>query len=401
MKLVFLVADGMGDWPLEELGGATPLQAAHTPNMDRLAREGVVGTCATVPEDMAPGSDVANMSLLGFEPAKWHTGRGPIEAAAMGLELAAEDLVYRLNLVTVSEFSHTGRMLDYSAGHIGTDPARILIEDLREHCLPKGFELFPGVQYRHILVQKGAAKSPEAALAVRPPHDITDQPIAPDFELLKQSPALWDFVSRAAERLEGSRNPTKANAVWPWGQGGVLRLPGFFETFGLRGAVVSAVDLVKGLGRAAGMEVIDVDGATGLLDTNYQGKVDAALSFLDRGDFVLVHLEGPDECGHGGLINDKIEAIARFDARIVGPILEALEGQDVAIMGACDHFTPIAVRTHTKDPVPFFLWGKGVPPGGATAFTEEIAAGTGLHIEQGRKLLPFALERLGLSGGGA
>ncbi len=398
MKVLFLIADGMGDWPLEELGGATPLQAALTPNMDRLAREGVTGLCLTVPEHMPPGSDVANMSLLGFDPAKWHTGRGPIEAAAMGLALDDDDLVYRLNLVTVSEFSNSGKMLDYSSSHIATDAARILIEDLRDHCLPDGFALFPGVQYRHILAHKHAAKSFEAGLDVRPPHDITGKPIAPDLDVFAKSPPLWEFVSRSAERLEGSGNPTKANAVWPWGQGGPLNLPGFFETFGLRGAVVSAVDLVKGLGRASGMEVIEVEGATGLLDTNYKGKVEAALEFLTRGDFVLVHLEGPDECGHGGLIEDKIEAIARFDKQIVGPLLAGLEGQEAAILCACDHFTPIAVRTHTKDPVPFLLWGPGVSSCGVSAFTEETAAGTGLYIDEGHMLLPWTLERLGLAG---
>ncbi len=393
MKFLFLIADGMGDWPLEELGGGTPLSAAATPNMDRLASEGVVGVCKTIPDNMPPGSDVANMALLGYDPAERHTGRGPIEAAAMGLDCGPEDLIYRLNLTTVSAFDDGGTMLDYSAGHIKTDAARLLAARIGDACACDMFEVHPGVQYRHILVQKSAGQAPEADLVVSPPHDITNRAIREDLDRFRSSPALWKFVSCAAEVLAEPGNPTKANAAWPWGQGRALTLPGFLGEFGLKGAVVSAVDLVRGLGRAAGMEVMEVPGATGLLDTNYEGKVEAALEFLTRGDFVFVHLEGPDECGHGGLVEDKTESVVRFDARIVGPLLEALEGEDVAVLIACDHFTPIAVRTHTRDAVPFLLWRRGLRPSGISVFTEETAAATGLHIDQGHQLLPWALEQ--------
>lgn len=388
-KLVFLIADGMGDLPIDALGGRTPMEAADTPAMDRLARLGRVGLCRTVPAGMAPGSDVANMSLLGFDPASHHTGRGPIEAAAMGLVLGAEDVVFRLNTVTVSEFSDSGLMRDYSAGHIDTAVSTELVKGLAASCLPAGYELHPGVQYRHLLVAKGAAGREEATVFVRPPHDITDQPIAPDLAELERVPALWRFATCAAKLLAGNDNPSKANAVWPWGQGRALTLPSFAGTFGLRGAVVSAVDLVKGLGRAAGMAVLDVPGATGLLDTNYEGKVAAALDYLKDGDFVFVHVEAPDECGHGGDAAAKTEAVARFDARVVAPMLAAL-GESASVLIACDHPTPIAVRTHTVDPVPFLFWKAGIAANGATAFSEREAAGTGLLIEPGHTLLPQA-----------
>ncbi len=396
-KVLFLVADGMGGWP-GELDGATAMEAAATPVMDKLAREGLVGLARTIPPGMPPGSDVANMALLGFDPASHHTGRGPIEAAAQGLELADDDLVWRCNLVSVSDYSSSGVMQDYSSGHITTEAARPLIERLDQECASCSgsyapFRLLPGVQYRHLLVQRGAASAPEASFAVRPPHDITGQSIAPDLEVLRQSPLLWSLASCAARNL-ASDNPTKASAIWPWGQGRALRLPSFHAAFGMRGAVVSAVDLIKGLGRAAGMDVLDVPGATGLLDTNYQGKVQAALDYLEQGDFVFVHLEGPDECGHGGDAQCKAEAIARFDALVVEPLLAA--HPEALCLVTCDHLTPVAKRTHVDDPVPFLLWGQGVESNGATGFSEAQAASTGLLVEPGHALLSWALERGGL-----
>lgn len=309
----------------------------------------------------------------------------------MGLDLAADDVVFRLNTVTVSEFSDAGIMRDYSAGHIATAVSTKLVERLARECLPEGYALFPGVQYRHLLVARGAAGREEAGLAVRPPHDITDQGIAADMAEFRRAPAVWAFVRQAAAILGGADNPSKANAVWPWGQGRALSLPDFAATFGLRGAVVSAVDLVKGLGRAAGMAVLDVPGATGLLDTNYAGKVAAALDFLKDGDFVFVHVEAPDECGHGGDAAAKTEAVTRFDARIVAPMLEAL-GETAAFVIACDHPTPIALRTHSDDPVPFLFWRRGVTPNGAAAFSEAQAATTGLTVTPGHGLLPQAAQ---------
>jgi 2,3-bisphosphoglycerate-independent phosphoglycerate mutase len=388
-KLIFLIADGMGDLPIAALGGKTPMEAAETPNMDRLAREGLVGLCRTVPDGMAPGSDVANMSLLGFDPSRHHTGRGPIEAAALGLPLAADDVVFRLNTVSVSEFSETGIMRDYSAGHIPTDVSTALVTAIGRRCCPTGFEIHPGVQYRHLLVAKGAAGKAEETVYVRPPHDITDQNIAQDLGQLRRAPALLRFMECAADWLAGPDNNSKANAVWPWGQGKALSLPAFVDSVGLRGAVVSAVDLVKGLGRAAGMTVLDIAGATGLLDTNYEGKVAAALAFLEKGDFVFVHVEAPDECGHGGDAAAKTEAVSRFDARVVAPMVAAL-GDRAAYLVACDHPTPVAVRTHTADPVPFLFWRQGIKPSGVAAFSEREAAKTGLLVAPGHALLSRA-----------
>lgn len=394
-KFLFLVADGMGGWPGES-GAHTAMEAASTPVMDKMAREGTAGLARTIPQGMPPGSDVANMALLGFDPAAHHTGRGPIEAAAQGLQLADDDLVWRCNLVSVTEYSERGTMLDYSSGHITSELSRPLIEAIDAACARCSddfapFRLHPGVQYRHLLVQRGGAGSPEAALTIRPPHDITGQPMAQDIEAFRSSPLLWSLTRCAARLLAGPGNATRANAIWPWGQGKALKLPGF----GMKGAVISAVDLVKGLGRAAGMDVIDVEGATGLLDTNYEGKVQAAIRYLeDGGEFVFVHLEGPDECGHGGDAAGKAEAISRFDARVAAPLARAFP--DAAFLVTCDHLTPVAKRTHVDDPVPFTLWGRGVPANGAQAFSEAQAASTGLVIEPGHTLLPWALALAGL-----
>lgn len=399
MKLLFLIADGMGDWPVESLGGRTPMEVALTPVMDRLAAEGAVGLCRTVPEGMPPGSDVANMALLGYDPAAHHTGRGPIEAAAQGLELAGDDLVWRLNVVTVTDFGPDGIMRDYSSGHITTEVSKPLIEDFRK-AIPAldgaTFEVHPGVQYRHLLVHKGGASQPEARLAVRPPHDITDKPIAQDWTAFESCPRFLALLKDMAVRLALPHNVSKANAPWPWGQGRALTLPAFEQTHGLRGAVVSAVDLVKGLGRAAGMAVLEVEGATGLLDTNYEGKVAAALDFLKSGgEYVYVHVEAPDECGHGGQVADKVESIARFDARIVGPILdglaETMQTEPVVVVIACDHLTPLAIRTHASDPVPFLVWRSGSGKNGTAAtFSEATAAQSGLFLDEGKALIEFA-----------
>jgi 2,3-bisphosphoglycerate-independent phosphoglycerate mutase len=400
MKLLFLIADGMGGWPGEAPGNKTCLEAASTPNMDELAAAGVAGLCQTIPEGMPPGSDVANMSLLGFNPAQHHTGRGPIEAAAQGLVLDPDDLVWRMNLVNVSELSPQGNMVDYSSGHITTEVSAPLVRDLQERLGDETFQFHPGVQYRHLLVHKGGAAEPEAGLKINPPHDITGRPLRADLREFSRSARMWDLLFLAEERLAETAKNTRANSIWPWGQGRPLMLPDFCKAFGLKGAVVSAVDLVRGLGRAAGMEVIEVPGATGLIDTNYQGKVDAALKFLEHGDFAFVHLEGPDECGHAGDAGEKTRSISLFDARIVAPLRQALAGQNVAFVITCDHFTPIAEKTHTPDAVPFLLWRPTCePPGcgasGVTAFSEAQARSTGLVIEAGHELLHWTLRQIG------
>lgn len=390
-KLVFLVADGMAGWPLDCLGGRTTMQAAHTPTMDAMAASGQCGRCKTVPPGMPPGSDVANMSLLGYNPADHHTGRGPIEAAAQGLRLAPDDLVWRMNLVEVSALEAGGVMRDYSSGHISTVVAAPLVAHIAGLADGSPFKPVQGIQYRHLLIQENGARTAAASLLVRPPHDILDQSIAPDLEIVAQFPPLLEFMHRAHAFLKTDPSST-ANSIWPWGQGRPLTLPSFHQRFGLRGAVVSAVDLVKGLGRAAGMDVLEVEGATGLIDTNYEGKVQAALDFLQQGDFVYVHVEAPDECGHMGDAELKKKAIELFDQRIVAPILAALQESDAIIVVTCDHFTPVIRRTHTDDPVPFLVYSTTSPRQDGPAVFSEQTAGP-VFLQTGQDLIPFALGR--------
>jgi 2,3-bisphosphoglycerate-independent phosphoglycerate mutase len=393
--ILFLVADGMGDWPVDALGGKTPLMAARTPAMDALARRGVLGQCRTVPQGMPPGSDIANMALAGFDPARHHTGRGPIEAAAQGLELDPDDLVWRMNLVTVTGLSDGALMRDYSSGHIESAVSRPLIERLQAELGDDVFTFHPGIQYRHLLVQKGGATAPEAKLAINPPHDITDRPIAADLAAFAGSPRLDALLRGAAGVLARAGDGQRANSIWPWGQGRPLLLPPFAETYGLRGAVISAVDLVMGLGRAARMDVLEVPGVTGLIDTNYAGKVAAAVRFLEAGgEFVYLHVEAPDECGHAGDPELKKRSVELFDERIVAPLVERFP--DAAFCVTCDHLTPIALRTHASDPVPFLYAGPGAPAAGDPTPAErfdEATAHTGLFVAAGQDLLPWVLRR--------
>ena len=396
-KLIFFIADGMGDYPLAELEGQTPLQAAETPNLDWLAPRSVQGRCQTIPQGCPPGSDIANMSLLGFDPLEFHTGRGPIEAAAQGLQLEAQDLIYRLNLCTVSEFSPAGRMLDYCAGHISTAQASKILDNLRDQLPNEHLEIVSGMQYRHLLIQKNGQPSAESRLQINPPHDLLHKSLQSDLETYAQSPLLLEFLQSSSRLLQESWNQSQANALWPWGQGGPLQLPDFQQLFQFHGAVISAVDLIKGLGRACNMQILEVPGATGLLDTNYQGKAQAALKFMNQGNFVYLHLEGPDECGHAGNIQDKIQAIQRFDQEILGPLLPEIDHQGIACLVACDHLTPISLRTHSNDPVPFLFYNPLKPArNGAQAFNEKIAADTELVIEKGEDLLHWVLADLEL-----
>lgn len=392
MKLLFLIADGMGGWPIEEIGDKTTLEAANTPNMDMLAGKGLIGTCRTVPKGMAPGSDIANMSLLGFDPATYHTGRGPIEAAAQALELDKDDLVWRMNLVNISGFEENGIMYDYSAGHIGSDESVPLVEKLQAELGDDEFTFYPGIQYRHLLVHKGGAKKMESELNIRPPHDLTDKPITDDVREFAKSPRMDNLVRKAEKIL--SDNGTKAVSIWPWGQGRPLILPPFEEKFGMKGAVISAVDLIKGLGYASGMEVINVEGATGLVDTNYEGKVEAAAEFLENGDFVYVHLEGPDESGHMGSIEDKIKSIERFDSRILAPLLERFPLDEACYVVTCDHYTPIETRTHDETPVPFLMTSPRCIASGVKSFNEEEANRAGIIIPEGHDFMQWVLDKI-------
>jgi 2,3-bisphosphoglycerate-independent phosphoglycerate mutase len=386
MKFVVILGDGMADLPLAALQGRTPLQAAKIPNMDMVARQGRNGLAKTVPEGFPPGSDVANLSVMGYEPQKYYTGRAPLEAAAMGVRLAGDDIAFRCNFVTVED----GIMKDYSAGHISSQEGRELIGALA-HLMPAQ-RLYAGVSYRNLLVLKAGAEA-----ICTPPHDITDQPIqcflprGPDAKLLidlmeKAKPILASHPVNLRRIAEGKR---PANMIWLWGQGPAPAMPTFQEKYGLRGAMISAVDLLKGIGTYAGLEVIDVPGATGTIDTNYEGKVQAALRALERLDFVYLHIEAPDEAAHEGDLEQKIRAIEIFDQRVVGPMIEGLErsGNDWRVLLLPDHATPISIKTHSRDPVPFAIMGRGISPDSVQRFDEEEAKQGGYGTVEATRLV--------------
>ena len=385
-KLVVLLGDGMADLPLDALQGRTPLQAAKKPHMDLLARQGRSGLARTVPDGFPPGSDVANLSVLGYAPAECYTGRAPLEAAAMNVHLGPDDIAFRCNFVTIEN----GLMKDYSAGHISNEEGAELIEALAP--LMPGQRLYPGVSYRNLLVLQAGAKA-----ECTPPHDISDQPVAGHLPRGLDSELLLSLMEAARPVLE--RHPVNlrriaegkrpANGIWLWGQGPAPAMPSFVQKYGLSGAMISAVDLLKGIGRYAGLEVIDVPGATGNIDTNYQGKVDAALEALQSRDFVYLHVEAPDEAGHEGEIDLKVKAIELFDEMVVGPVLQGLEksGEDWRALLMPDHATPIAIKTHSRDPVPFTIAGSGIQPDGVERFDEAAAREGGYGLVQATELV--------------
>ncbi|XOF34652.1 MAG: cofactor-independent phosphoglycerate mutase [Candidatus Electrothrix sp. YB6] len=379
MKYILLIGDGMGDTPVPELGYQTPLEAAHKPTIDRLCALAEPLLVRTVPEGYPPGSDVANLSLLGYEPEKYYTGRAPLEAASMGIDIPENALAFRCNLVTV-DYQEDNRltMLDYSAGHISTAEAAELIAAVQEECGTERLALYPGVSYRHLLIHHGAV--PESLHTV-PPHDYMDQEVtefyrqylAADYlaELMRKSAAvLADHPVNRKRQAEGKR---PANSIWIWGEGKKPAMNLLQERHNISGSLISAVDLLKGLGVCSGLEVLEVEGATGYLDTNYQGKAEAALDALTGKDFVLVHVEAPDEAGHQGAVQDKVHAIEDFDARIVTPIVDEMDrrGEEYRLVVTMDHYTPLARRTHEDWPVPMFLYasrGTGRPSG--VSYTE-------------------------------
>ena len=386
MKLVVLLGDGMADLPLAQLQGRTPLQAAKKPNMDLLAKQGRSGLAQTVPDGFPPGSDVANLCVMGYSPAEHYSGRAPLEAAAMNVALGEADIAFRCNFVTIVD----GVMLDYSAGHITSEEGRELIEALQP--LMPDRRLYAGVSYRNLLVLQAGAKA-----ICTPPHDISDQsvkehlPHGPDSALLVQlmeaaGPVLARHVVNE-KRISEGKHP--ANAIWLWGQGPAPVMPSFAEKYGLLGAMISAVDLLKGIGRYAGLEVIDVPGATGTIDTNYEGKVQATQEALQRCDFVYLHIEAPDEAGHAGNAELKVRAIELFDERVVGPVVAGLKksGQDWHVLLLPDHATPISIKTHSRDPVPFTIMGKGIKPDDVESFDEDAAKRGGYGLVEATKLV--------------
>jgi 2,3-bisphosphoglycerate-independent phosphoglycerate mutase len=384
----------MGDLPIEQLEGRTPLEAAKTPWMDEVAREGKVGLAQTIPDGFTPASDVGNMAILGYDPHVYYSGRGPLEAANMGIELEPGDVAFRCNLVTVDG----NNLLDYSAGHIGSKEAKTLIEFVAG-CLGSGLlQFYPGIQYRHLAVFREASLADDLLKTkCFPPHDIMGWKISEHWPKGPAAKRLIDLMEASLKilpdhevnqvRIDLKENP--GNMIWLWGQGQRLKVPTFKERFGVTGSVISAVDLVRGAGRLAGLKVLQVPGATGYYDTNYAGKAEAALKSLKDHDFVFVHVEAADEAGHNGDLRQKIAAIENFDRFVVGAVLKHFKSlKNYRILIIPDHLTPVAKRTHASDPVPFAICGKGIEPGGVTSFGETSAKAGGWFVEKAYEILP-------------
>lgn len=368
MKYVVLVPDGCADEPLAELGDRTPLEAARMPNLAALAARSEVGLTNVIPEGLPPGSDVGNLAILGYDPAVYHTGRAPIEAAAMGIDLAPDEVAFRCNLVTVDD----GTMVDFAAGHLTSAQSHPIIAAL-DAALGggrDGVRFFPGVEYRHICVVPLALGDAECV----PPHDLTGRPtVLPTGPAAEKLLALMD-ASQPVVRAAAAEVGSIATQIWLWGQGVRPQIPGFAQTYGVQGRLSSAVDLVRGLGVLSGIEVVDVPGATAGFDNNYVAQCDAAIASLADRDFFLLHVEATDEAGHQGAVDEKVASLERWDSEIIGPLVEALDGSAFRVLLMPDHATPCAARTHTSAPVPYLLFDSEVPgPGGE--YTERGVAG--------------------------
>lgn len=400
MKYIIILCDGMADEPLDELGGRTPLEAARTMNMDSLAKVSEIGMVRTVPAGMAPGSDTANLSVIGYDPKEYYTGRSPLEALSIGADMAPDDVSFRCNLVTLSEEEdryEDRHILDHSSGEISTEEAAELLEALSEGLKREGYTFYVGTSYRHLLIQKKGKVTELTA-----PHDILTKQIGgylPEDGVLREMMVksydiLKDHPVNKRRRTEG-KNP--ANSAWFWGAGTRPALRSFEEKNGVKGAMISAVDLLKGIAVGAGMDNIVVEGANGGLDTNYAGKAQAAVKALteDGYDFVYVHIEAPDEMGHQGSFQDKITAIERIDEQIIGPVRTALEdaGTDFRMLILPDHPTPVRVRTHTSDPIPYLLYDSTEYIAGMDTYSEKTGKQTGVFVEKGYRLMDHLLEK--------
>ncbi len=402
MKYIIILGDGMADWPVESLGNRTPLELAKKPNMDNLCKYGSLGLVRTIPSGMPAGSDVANLSVFGFDPSVYYTGRSPLEAISMGLKLNTDDTALRCNLVTLSdEENYEERsMVDYSAGEITTGEASQLMNAVAKGLNRDGIAFFPGVSYRHCLLWRDGPLD----IGLAPPHDISGKkifnylPKGPGQEialdLMKKSVAILKEHPINKKRLAKGLNP--ANSIWLWGQGKKPSMPLFVEKYGLCGSVVSAVDLVKGIGIASGMKAIDVEGATGNLHTNFKGKAEAALKELQEGrDLVYIHIEAPDECGHQGQADEKIRAIELIDSEVLGTLLEGLKGlDDYRLMILPDHPTPVSIRTHCADPVPYLIYDsqKTEIANPDMIYSEACAKKAGTFIQEGHTLMDRFLD---------
>ena len=399
MKYIVVLGDGMSDEPIAALGGKTPLEYAQTPAMDALASGGELGMVQNVPEGMHPGSEVANLSVMGYNPETDFTGRSPLEALSVGVKMEPDDIVFRCNVVTLTEEEPYAEktILDHSSGEISTQEADQLMEAIREHFNNEEFQFYTGTSYRHIMVWKHGRLA-----KLEPPHDHLTQVIGP---YLPEEPVLRDFMERSYDILNNhpvnlaraAAGKNKANSLWYWGAGTRPSLSNFTRKTGLKGAMISAVDLLKGIAVGAGMEIYHVEGATGSLDTNWEGKAQAAIDALlkDGCDFAYIHVEAPDEMGHQGLVTEKVQSIEYLDSRVIAPICKAMEeaGEDYRILVLPDHPTPIRIRTHSSDPVPYVLYDSTRQNKKIAHYTEAEARETGIFLPHGYELMAKLLQK--------
>lgn len=399
MKYIVVLGDGMADEPIPELGNKTPLDAAATPVMDALAGAGIIGTVQNVPAGMAPGSDVANLSVLGYDPAANYSGRSPLEALSVGVQMDEDDVIFRSNIVTLTENEPYAQktILDHSSGEISTEDADVLMDAIRAKFNSDTFQFYTGTSYRHILVWKGGR-----VCQLEPPHDHLGKVIGP---YLPQETALRRMMEESFDILNNhplnlaraAQGKHKANSLWFWGAGTKPRVQNFYEKTGLKGAMISAVDLLKGIAVGAGMEVCQVPGATGSIDTNYEGKAQAAIDALlrDGCDYVYIHVEAPDEMGHQGRTQDKVKSIEYLDSRLIARVKQAMEeaNEDFRMLVLPDHPTPIRIRTHTADPVPYLLYDSTRQLKKRERFTEEAARNANHFEPNGYRLLEKLMER--------
>lgn len=400
MKYVVLLCDGMADLPREDLTGKTPMGTANKPNMDRLAKVSEVGMVKTVIDTLKPGSDVANLSVLGYDPTIYYSGRSPLEAGSIGIDMKPTDVSFRCNLVTLSneEKYEDKTMVDYCSGDISSEEAAELIAFIEEKMGNEEFSFYSGVSYRHCLIWDNGTLD---VGTLTPPHDITGRKITEYLGVNQNGEKLLDMMKRSynllkdhpvnKKRIEKGLRP--ANSIWLWGEGVRKDLTPFEEKYGLKGAMISAVDLLKGIGKFTGMEVIDVPGATGYIDTNFSGKAQAAIDALNRGnDLVYIHVEAPDECGHRFEIENKVKSIELIDELILAPILEAFKDKDIRILICPDHPTPLALKTHTNAPVPYLIYDSRKETSGVDKFCEEEAEKTGRFVSVGHTLMEHFLD---------
>ncbi|MBQ6625750.1 MAG: cofactor-independent phosphoglycerate mutase [Ruminococcus sp.] len=402
MKYLVMLCDGMADKPFAALDNKTPMEKAHKPCMDSLAKKGEAGLVKTVQDGMKPGSDVANLAVLGYDAVKYYSGRSPLEAASIGIDLKPTDVTFRCNLVTLSDEAEYSdkTMVDYCADDISSAEAKILIEYIEEKLGNETFAYYPGVSYRHCLVWDNGIVDGHN---LTPPHDITDRPIKEYIPQGDNVGMLYDMMKKSYELLKDhpvnleriKRGKRPANSIWLWGEGTKPALDSFYDKFNKHGSMISAVDLLKGIAICADMNSVDVDGATGYIDTNFEGKCEAAINEFKNGqDLVYIHVEAPDECGHRGEAENKVRAIELIDEKILAPVVEFLRSyDDFAVLVCPDHPTPLCIKTHSSDPVPYLIYSSRGEIDGVDVFTEKTAESTGNYIEKGFEMMEYFLTK--------